>query len=394
MAFATPGAPSSIGSGKLEVPPIIRVGFTSEHGMAAEQSLSPPPGIEYSFLRGEPQALSLIRSPIKGYMRRFRQEPIDLIEAVISPVVTEHPWIYSCEALHAAAAFNILGCPIPRSLRVAYIKHLLLKPNCRKVVFWSQAAVETLHSYGGLPTDDPLFAKSTVVYPAVRRMPDELIHYGNASTSFLFSGDFFRKGGVNVVDAFERARRIHPSITLTVCCDLRINFITPNEALRAEYLAKLAGTEGIIMRGRVSRDELIQQILPKTDVYLLPTYAETFGMSVLEAMAFGIPVIATDHFAIPEILEDGVSGILIDTSPFDLERMFRGYVVNEIPPDFRQHVTDSLFTAMCRLIESADLRRRLGAAALEVARTKFSFECRNRRMREIYDGAMDGSTSR
>jgi glycosyltransferase involved in cell wall biosynthesis len=272
---------------------------------------------------------------------------------------------------------------------VAYIRRLLLKPNCRKVVFWSRAAAATLHSYGGLDTADPLVAKSTVVYPAVRRVADELVRFSDHGTSFLFSGDFFRKGGVNVVDAFTEARRLHPSITLTVCCDLMIDFNTPNAALRAEYLGKLTQTEGIVMRGRVSRDELFQEILPRTDVYLLPTYAETFGMSVLEAMAFGVPVIATDHFAIPEMLEHEVSGLLIRTAGYNLDKMFRGYVVNDLPHDFRRHVTSRLLAAMCQLIESPELRRRLGIAAIDAARRTFSFEERNLRMMEIYQRAIE-----
>jgi len=365
----------------------IRVGLTATHGMAQEVSQNPPPGVQYSLLTPLPSS-GLIRSPIKCYMRRYDEKEQDLIEVVISPVKTKSRWILSCENFQAVTAFSLLGCPVPRFMRVAYIKRLLLKENCRKVIFWSKAGRNTLHSYAHLAADDRLLSKVTVVYPAIRKVPDDLIRFNDRDVSLLFSGDFFRKGGVNVIDAFERARRIYPSLTLTLCCDEKIDFNTPNMALRAEYLNKVNSTEGVIMRSRVPRDEIIQEILPRTDIYLLPTYAESFGISVLEAMAFGIPVIATNYFAIPEMLEHDVSGLLIDTSRFNTGRLFRGYVVDDIPRDFREYLTDHLFTYLCRLIESPALRQRLGMAGLQVARTKFSFESRNERMREIYCEAL------
>ena len=365
----------------------IRIGLTEAHGMATEVSQFPAPGVHYSFLDTWLPAPRIIHSPIKGFLRRYEAEGHDLIEAVLSPVATKSRWIYSCENFQAATAFGVFGCPLPRSLRVAYIKRLLLRENCKKVVFWSQAGRDTLHTYAGVD-DEELLQKVTVVYPAIREAPDRLVRFSDGDVALLFSGDFFRKGGVNVVDAFERARRLYPSIRLTLCCDEKIDFNTSNAALRTEYLERVKRTDGIALLGRVRRDELIHTILPETDIYLLPTYTETFGMSVLEAMAFGIPVIATNCFAIPEMLEHDVSGLLIDTKQFDCERLFRGYVVTDIPADFREYVTEHLFASMCRLIESAALRRTLGMRALTVARTKFSFERRNDRMLEVYEEAL------
>jgi glycosyltransferase involved in cell wall biosynthesis len=368
---------------------LIRVGFTEGHGMAVEQSSFPPAGVQYSFVRPRPcSPVRLIRSPIKGFMRRYESDRHDLIEAIMTPAATDNRWILSCANFQEATAFNFAGCPIPRSMRVVYIGRMLLRDNCKKIVFWSEAGRRTLQTYAGVE-DKGLLGKATVVYPAIRKAADAQIQFPNRNdVNILFSGDFFRKGGVNVVDAFERARRTHPSITLTLCCDEKIDFNTPNARLRAEYLDRIRRADGIAMLGRVPRDRLVADILPKADVYLLPTYAEAFGMSILEAMAFGIPVIATNYFAIPEMLEHEVSGLLIDIRQFDCDRMFRGYVVGEIPSGFREYVTDRLFRHLCRLIESVDERKRIGMAALDVARTRFSFETRNRKMLEIYREAL------
>jgi glycosyltransferase involved in cell wall biosynthesis len=366
----------------------IRIGFTEAHGMAKEVAANPPDGVQFSFLRARPRSrLDLIGSPIKGYFGHYDAVDVDVIEAIMSPIRTNSRWVCSLAHFAEACAFDIAGAPIPRSLRVAYIKRLFSRANFKKVVFWSNAAYQTLSTYGGIDPAE-LRGKDAVVYPAVRRIPDELVRYGDRDIRLFFSGDFFRKGGVNVIDAFERARKRYPGISLTVCCDERIDFNTPNQALRNEYLHKLKTLPGIVNKGRISREKLIAEVYPETDIFLMPTYIETFGMAVLEAMAFGIPVISTNHFAIPEIIEDTVSGLLIDTSRIDAERLFKGYVVRDIPRDFREYMTDAVFSHLCRLIDSAELRKSIGQAGLEVARTKFSFERRNARMGEIYREAV------
>jgi glycosyltransferase involved in cell wall biosynthesis len=366
----------------------LLVGFTEAHGMAKELCNSPPVGVQYSFLKPLEASNRLLRSPIKGYFRHYEAENHDLIEAVLSPIFTKSRWVYSLANFHEAMAFNLMGIPLPRSIRFAFIKHLMMKDNFKKLIFWSQAGKDTLQEYCCV-SDEDLLKKVAVVYPSIREVPDNLVKYNDDDVHLLFTGDFFRKGGVNVIDAFEMAQKDFPTIKLILCCDEKIDFNTQNVALKHEYLRKIDVNKGIISRGRISRDELLNEVLPRADIYLLPTYVEAFGFAILEAMAYGIPVISTNHFAIPEMIENNISGYLIDTSMFDCDKMFNGYVVNEIPIDFRIHVTDKLYDYICILIKSVELRAQLGKAALKIARTKFSFEERNTKMLDIYQEAVN-----
>jgi glycosyltransferase involved in cell wall biosynthesis len=281
----------------------------------------------------------------------------------------------------------MLGAPVPRQIRLHYIANLLAQQNFKKLVFWSRAGIATMQGYGRI--DDPaLLAKATVVYPAVRRIPDVTAPPRERRVNIRFSGEFFRKGGVNVVDAFERAQQFYPGITLTLCCDQRIDFNTPNSSLKHEYMTRLSGNSAIRNLGRIARDEIVERVLPAADIFAMPSYVEVFGFALLEAMAFGIPIISTNHFAIPEMVEHTVSALLVDTSSFDCEMLFRGYVVTTIPDPFREHVTDAVFRYLCMLIESTDLRRQLGTAGQIVARTRFSFEARNAAMLKVYQEAL------
>ncbi|WP_456661768.1 glycosyltransferase family 4 protein [Bradyrhizobium sp. LB13.1] len=82
------------------------------------------------------------------------------------------------------------------------------------------------------------------------------------------------------------------------------------------------------------------ELLSKTDVLVLPSFAENLPMVILEAFAHGIPVISTPVGAIPEVVESGRNGILVPVGD-----------------------VDALCAALDRLIESPKMRGMLGEAA-------------------------------
>ena len=86
----------------------------------------------------------------------------------------------------------------------------------------------------------------------------------------------------------------------------------------------------------------------RASVFVMPSYYETFGISVIEAMAFGLPVIATNVGGLPEVVQDGVTGILV-------------------PPKNPEALAD----AIVRLLRDPDLRRRLGNAGRDRVLSEF-----------------------
>ena len=85
----------------------------------------------------------------------------------------------------------------------------------------------------------------------------------------------------------------------------------------AEILCeKLGISEKVIFFGNSHE---INEILNYSDLFLLPSETESFGLAALEAMACSVPVISTNSGGLPEVNEDGVSGFL---SPIgDIEGM-------------------------------------------------------------------------
>ena len=61
-----------------------------------------------------------------------------------------------------------------------------------------------------------------------------------------------------------------------------------------------------------SKEEIYRKFMCKSDVLIHPTYVDTFGLVVLEALAHGLGIISTDLYALPEMVYDGVNGIVIN----------------------------------------------------------------------------------
>jgi N-acetyl-alpha-D-glucosaminyl L-malate synthase BshA len=115
----------------------------------------------------------------------------------------------------------------------------------------------------------------------------------------------------------------------------------------AEMLARELGVaDRVVFLGKQMR---VAHLLPIADVMLVPSEMESFGLAALEAMACGVPAVASRVGGLPEVVTDGVDGYLV-------------------PVDDTQAVAE----AALRLLEDAELHARVAAAARRTAETRFT----------------------
>lgn len=106
----------------------------------------------------------------------------------------------------------------------------------------------------------------------------------------------------------------------------------------------------------------VPELMRKMDLFVLPSLAEGISNTILEAMATGLPVIATKVGGNPELVEEGVTGTLV-------------------PPSDPEATAQSMLTYLAE----PDLLARQSAAARRRIEEKFSLESMVRAYMKVYD---------
>jgi glycosyltransferase involved in cell wall biosynthesis len=119
--------------------------------------------------------------------------------------------------------------------------------------------------------------------------------------------------------------------------------------------------------GHVPWQELVD-LYRQADVFVMPSYYESFGISCLEAMAFGLPVVATRAGGLPEVVQDGVTGVLV--APGDAH---------------------ALADAITHLLRDPELRRRLGNQGRERVLAEFTADRVARETLRVYETVQSDS---
>ena len=115
----------------------------------------------------------------------------------------------------------------------------------------------------------------------------------------------------DVVRVFARIRRAMPA-TLLMIGD------GPERDDAEREARELAVAQDVRFLGKI---DTVAPLLQQSDLFVLPTQAESFGLAALEAMACGVPVVGSRAGGLPEVVEDGKSGIL--EPPGSVEAMGR-----------------------------------------------------------------------
>jgi len=104
----------------------------------------------------------------------------------------------------------------------------------------------------------------------------------------------------DVVRIFARVHMEIPSVLVMVGDG-------PDRVLAEAEARELGIDERVFFLGKI---EAVAPLLSAADLFLLPTQSESFGLSALEALASGVPVIGTDAGGLPEVVRDGETGAL------------------------------------------------------------------------------------
>ena len=114
------------------------------------------------------------------------------------------------------------------------------------------------------------------------------------------------------------------------------------------------------------KKERKEKLLQEADLFFLPSYTEGMPMSILEAMGYGLPIVATNVGGIPQLVENGKNGYMVEPGKID---------------DFAKVILE--------LTGNDELIYRMGKESIEKAYEKYSLEKHLEKVCKLYEKAMD-----
>lgn len=203
------------------------------------------------------------------------------------------------------------------------------------------------------------------VVPFGVSLPEESMHkeYNDdkGPITIVFAKAYLPNYGPDIVlEAFARAYRESKQLRLVMMGGGKMH----RQLQRMAESLKIAAV--VTIDGRVEPEEAGRKV-GQGDIFVMPSYSESFGVAAVEAASYGLPVIASNIGGIPEVVEDGITGLLIP--PGDEEKLAQ---------------------AILRLAGDSECRRSMGEAGRRMVSEKYDIERCLDKMETVYRKALAG----
>jgi glycosyltransferase involved in cell wall biosynthesis len=318
-----------------------------------------PPGRLYRLpgLRSNLSARASIYA-FRAFRRLLREGPVDTffyhtqVTALLSPLLARVPTVVSLDATpvnyDSVGEFygHASGGPLEG------LKWRLNRSSFRRaaaLVAWCRWARDSLVADYGIDA-----GKISIIPPGVDLdlWPRPSVaarieaRRGRVPRLLFVGGDFARKGGEVLLEAFRRG--------LDERCELHV--VTQSRLPPARNLH--------VYNGITPNSEVLVRLYAEADIFVFPSLADCAPLAVPEAMGAAIPVVSTRVGAIPEMVSDGETGLLVPVRD-----------------------AAALAVAIATLLDRPDLRARMGEAGRRRVEAEYDARVNARKLLEILKGA-------
>jgi len=297
-------------------------------------------------------------------------EGVDVIHCVNCMSKNRGPWIADLEHVGhfwwgscAKCKVKIIDGKFIKNFNVRAkdkVREYLCSGYCKKIIAWSEWTKNNI-----IREFPEIKNKIEVVYPAIK--PQKKAKRKSRKFRILFVGrDFGIKGGEVALRVINELMKKYSNVEGVMVSDV------PNK-----FLDLYSGNKRIRFVGLVPKDELFEKFYPFADIFLYPTFSDTFGFAILEAKSFGLPVVAMRTMSthtIDETVSDRVNGFVVDNLG-----------INGFHGKFDDSIVDRFVEAVEKLIGDKKLLKKMSRASFrDVVNGKFSIVVRNKKLGRIY----------
>lgn len=277
-----------------------------------------------NFVHGEPSLFSMVKENNRKLKKRIGTEKVKVFQ------FSEFPWTQNTENY----IYQDLSIEYILYMKKNYpqdylysgfnnidIAELQKRAECQKEFYQQCAGIFTMGKWlADFLVNDCKISKTKVhVVGAGMNVSGENIDYSSKEgNKILFVGkDFKRKGGEIVIQAFRVLREQYMNNAELYIVGPMDNPLHNDEA-------------GITYVGNVGKTE-VAKYYNMCDVFCMPSYFEAYGIVFCEALAYGLPCIARNKYAMAEIIKDGEEGYLIENDDVQiLAKKMHDLLTNEV----------------------------------------------------------------
>ena len=238
-----------------------------------------------------------------------------------------------------------------RALEQWYERERLSYQAAAHLFAFSEPTRDSLVRDYGISPDKVTVTGAGVNLPALPDVPT-VPRRQQAPTILFVGNDFVRKGGRVLLEAFERVRSVIP--------DARLQLVGTDPGISAQL--------GVEVLGRIRDRARVAELYAGASAFAIPSFFDPYPLVLLEAMAFGLPVVTTAQTGTPEMVTDGITGRVVDLGD-----------------------AGQLADALLEVLQDPETAARLGSAARRQIAERFTWDRVVERMSPALDALSGGA---
>lgn len=273
---------------------------------------------------------------------------------------------------------------------------LVRQKNCKKLIFMSEAGQKSFFATVpyGKRTREIALKKAIQIYPLIEKK-DLSPKQFQGTLRLLFAGMFYMKGGIELIHAFIRIQKFYSNVELTI--------ITPLHTVKKSDLEMMTNVTGIKLVEANLDAHAMDNMYLTHDIFMLPTFRDGFGLVLVEAISFAMPIICTDQYATTEVALNGYNAMVYPNHPlkdYDLDTYrLRGKYTH--PRDFYndlitlqkngglRSVEDFLFESIKKFMTDSTLLQTYSKNSLTLYNEKFHQDLITKKIETVFSEALE-----
>ena len=279
------------------------------------------------------------------------------------------------DIIHSNDLYNMLGVLVKIfNPKIKLVYHVRLLPNSyagKLYPIWAKL----IEKYANMiicvseAVAANFSTKAEVIYDAIE-IPEQLpLKDFHSELEFIYLANYTKgKGQEYAIRAFAKAVPSIPPAKLTLYGGTFGRKKNEAHKRHLQEMVKELKIEHMVTLKEFADDP--EEVIANADIMLNFSESESFSMTTLEAIAYGTPIIVTDCGGPSEIIEDGISGILVP--------------VNDI---------NAMTDAMIRLATNPMLRQSFSQKGFERAKQKFDLKIQAKKLGAVYNSLLPTATS-